>query len=126
MFPINLGKNYSEDDVDNTLHSTMFPINPLFPQPYCSLGHTLHSTMFPINLDVRGRIRSLSVLYIPLCFLLIEQHGMNTVLRRVTLHSTMFPINLFSYGIAFYIEASLHSTMFPINRFQILFGLFPN
>ena len=72
--------------------------------------------MFSINRVIRrGRGCAAGVLYIPLCFLLIEQHGMNTVLRRVTLHSTMFSINLSAADHIQLWRGALHSTMFSIN-----------
>ena len=50
MFPINLGDG----------------ISPLLPY------RPLHSTMFPINRIIRSKYNDFTILYIPLCFLLIQ------------------------------------------------------
>ena len=115
MFPINQIQSARILSIQNSLHSTMFPIN-LDLSVWRDPGeYPLHSTMFPINPARSSRRRfSKATLYIPLCFLLISSRRPRLPISG-TLHSTMFPINRFPQNSKGSWIRALHSTMFPIN-----------
>ena len=101
-----------------TLHSTMSSINHFTLRNPTYLLHILHSTMSSINLNYNPILYFNTLLYIPLCHLLIEDdHCMDAI--RYALHSTMSSINRLSSGTRIMMLLSLHSTMSSINLHYI-------
>ena len=94
MFSINQVNGESTDRAEVPLHSTMFSINPAYP-------------------DVPARAEHL---YIPLCFLLIHRAVKVNLNVETPLHSTMFSINHDEQVNSPATGITLHSTMFSINH----------
>ena len=93
MFPINLSEPCRIWAVQVPLHSTMFPINPIF---ISNPNKTIILYIPLCFLLIKKAIKHATLpyqLYIPLCFLLIGLDRENVVNNILTLHSTMFPIN---------------------------------
>ena len=93
----------------------MFSINQKSAKNCTTTFSYLHSTMFSINLDSIPEGYDAEKIYIPLCFLLIEQAGVRFSNEDLYLHSTMFSINHAGLGLDIAVVIYLHSTMFSIN-----------
>ena len=86
MFSINPLQEIKERDSLLNLHSTMFSINRMADGGSRSGKSHLHSTMFSINLFSCFGLRSVSVIYIPLCFLLIPPLNNTPILLLLQPH----------------------------------------